>query len=67
MASDMGPAGSDGGGTFSASEVVIGSAGFGGARVDLVALGSFRRAHTESTSIVAPVVLGRVLLFDSSL
>ena len=63
----MGPAGSDGGGTFSVSEVVVASAGFGGVRVVLWAFGSFRRAHTESTSIVAPVVLGRGLLFDSSL
>ena len=35
VASDIGPAGSDGGGTFSISEVVVASAGFGGAMVVL--------------------------------
>ena len=55
----------DGGGTFSASDIVSGS--FGGAEGVLEALGLLRRAQTESMSMVAPVVLAIGLSLDSFL
>lgn len=45
----------DGGGRFSASDMISGR--FGGAVGVLEALGLLRRAQTESMSMVAPVVL----------